>query len=241
MDEGVIVEGHLVCTCGDWNVSRKNVSKAAAGITEIVHDLQQRGQMRFASTSAIPAILSATLIHLIDIRYSKEEIRYTCIGRFYQCWQSLQYLRDIYASVDHGVWFLEAVIQKTNIRIPMLNLTSFPADSRSPRKLGMSPPQSMLLANASANPQSLKPMNHFDGTSHTLMTPLTFENATTDAIDFHPGGTLGPLSQTEMGDPGAVDLDDEWSRIHAEENLLHAIVNFDANPNFFNLSNIEPM
>lgn len=223
----------------DCNVSRKNVSKAAASITEIVYDLQQRNQLCFASTSAIPAILSATLIHLIDIRYSEEEIRYTCIGRFYQCWQSLQYLRDIYASVDHGMWFLEAVIQKTNIRIPMLNLTSLPTNSKSSFKSGMSPSQSMF-ANTSMNSQRLEHMSHLDAASHSLMSPLTFGNAPTDAINFPPGA-MGPLTQSDMGDPNTVDLDEEWSRIHAEENLLQALVNFDANPNFFAVSNIVPM
>jgi hypothetical protein len=97
-----------------------------------------------------------------------------------------------------------------------------------------------MSANTPGNPQRLDNMGNLDTPPQSLLTPLTFENAATDAINFTQG-PLGPFSQADMGDPATVDLEDEWSRIHAEENLLQALVNFDANPNFFTLPNLVPM
>ncbi|KAL1910190.1 hypothetical protein Sste5344_003804 [Sporothrix stenoceras] len=104
-------------------LSRNKVSNAAAEITDIVSELSDDDQLRFAPTVTIPALMSATLTHLMDIRSPSNTIRYTSIGRFFQCWQALHCLREMYASADHAVSFLETVIVKTGVRIPMLTMS----------------------------------------------------------------------------------------------------------------------
>lgn len=202
------------------SLSREHVTKAAARITQVVYDLQKGNQLRFASTSAIPALLSATLIHLIDIRYADQDSRYASIGRFYQCWQALQSLREIYASADYGVCFLEAVIQKTNIHIPMLSRYSFAASTEPSRKSGV--PISQKVTNVAVELQDLDSMSQLVASSNPLMTPLTF-----------PSGVVSSLSQSNTADATAVDLQDAWTGIDTEENLLQALINFDTSPTFY--------
>ncbi|KAF7557438.1 hypothetical protein G7Z17_g748 [Cylindrodendrum hubeiense] len=65
-------------------VSRKKVTDAAIAMTKLAFDLEANDQLRYLSTSGVPAFLSATLIHLLEIRSSGEEVRNISIGRFYQ-------------------------------------------------------------------------------------------------------------------------------------------------------------
>jgi hypothetical protein len=102
--------------------SKTKVTEAAIGVTDIVYDLQRRGQLGYLSTTGIPAILWATLSHVMGICSPDEGIRASSIGRFFQCRQGLEALRELYASADHAVWFLEAVIRKTGVQIPMLGM-----------------------------------------------------------------------------------------------------------------------
>ncbi|KAL1895496.1 hypothetical protein Sste5346_005305 [Sporothrix stenoceras] len=103
--------------------SKDKITRAAAGITEVIYDLYHDSQLRFVSPAAISALVSATLIHLFDVRSAGPDARYTSIGRFYQCWQALHYLRGLYASADQSIAFLEFYISKTQVNIPMLTLS----------------------------------------------------------------------------------------------------------------------
>ncbi|KAF5010959.1 hypothetical protein FDECE_2922 [Fusarium decemcellulare] len=100
--------------------SREKVTQAAVATTKLAFHFQASNQLRYLSTSSIPAFLSASLIHLMDIGSADEEVRNISIGRFYQCVQALQELQDMYGSADCAVQFLEAVLTKTKINVPMM-------------------------------------------------------------------------------------------------------------------------
>ncbi|KAJ4322144.1 hypothetical protein N0V84_004979 [Fusarium piperis] len=105
--------------------SREKVAQAAVATTKLAFHFQANDQLRYLSTSSIPAFLSASLIHLMDIRSADEEVRNISIGRFYQCVQALQELQDMYGSADCAVQFLAAVLKKSGIKVPMLKSTLF--------------------------------------------------------------------------------------------------------------------
>lgn len=222
-------------------MSRERVSEAVVGITELVYDLHLHNQLRYLSTTSIPAILSATLVHLIDIRSSKEEIRNSAIGRFYQCWQSLQQLRDMYASADHAVWFLEAVIQKMNIQIPMLNIGSGLSTSRE-QLINTLKPSSIEKdsrlhqerprqgSRAPATPSSFGDQST-DTTNRNLNRHRTVTNTFTE---MRPSSEIGDEIQPSMGDSSNVDqYGCLWTDYDREDNLLRALINFDADPACF--------
>lgn len=100
--------------------SREKVTQAAVATTKLAFQLQANNKLRYLSTSSIPAFLSASLVHLMDIRSADEEVRNISIGRFYQCVQALQELQDMYGSADCAVQFLEGVLRKTDINVPMM-------------------------------------------------------------------------------------------------------------------------
>lgn len=100
-------------------VSRERITDAAIAISKLAFDLQASNQLRYLSTSSVPAFISASLVHLLDIRSPSEEVRNISIGRFYQCVQALQELQDMYSSADYGLRFLVTVLQNTDIRVPM--------------------------------------------------------------------------------------------------------------------------
>lgn len=226
-------------------LSTEKVTEAAAEMTEVVYNLQQDNQLRFASTSAVPALLSASLIHLVDARSSKRDVRNVSIGRFYQCWQALQYLQDMYACAEHAVWLLEAVIQKTKVQIPMLNLAPWPTGTRPPfqpkrQRRGERP------ATASRESQPLESTGQRASVANSVTTPLTSGNEHLDAARLAvvennsrtgnsplPMSTQGPFPAAEMEDSMNFDLfSDAWPGINVEDNLLQALVNFDM-PNLF--------
>ncbi|EXJ71211.1 uncharacterized protein A1O5_06205 [Cladophialophora psammophila CBS 110553] len=234
----------------DMLLSSDKVTDAAVGITEIMYDLYYANQLRYASTSTIPALVSATLIHLIDIRSCGEEARYTSIGRFYQCWQALQYLREMYASADHAVWFLEAVIQKANVHIPMLNVAPLPANARPLLKPGGHRFPTRFTS-ASVDPPGVESAGPPVMSANKHTTSLNFGNTPTDTTNTDisgstvcnprqgfamalPSSTGGCFLDPDMEDTINVDSHDgTWTEFDVEDDLLQALVQFDADPKFF--------
>ncbi|KAK6067720.1 hypothetical protein SCUP234_11464 [Seiridium cupressi] len=100
--------------------STRKVKDAALAITKLAFDLQSENYLRYLSTSSVPAFLSATLIHLLDVRNGDEEVRNLAIGRFYQCFHALHELQNMYASADYAVRFLGTVLKRMDADIPML-------------------------------------------------------------------------------------------------------------------------
>lgn len=95
--------------------SRKKLRAAARGLTLIGSNALLQGRVRFLTTSAIPAFLSAGLTHLLEIDSSDEDRRDAATLRFSQIVQVFRGLRDIYASADSSIQFLGRVVRKTGI------------------------------------------------------------------------------------------------------------------------------
>lgn len=236
----------------------EKVADAAMRITEIVHHLSTCNLLRFASTSSITAILSATLIHLVRLRSSQEDIRSLSIGRFYQCWYALQQLRDMYASADHAVWFLEAVIQKSNVQIPMLYIAPRPSEQ---------PPNHLPMKAVSTQRQAL----NADGSTiivdrqTTSLTGLAipgqsgFADPSIDMMRNNPDGRAAddvvqrfpsitgpsPTRSAHSPYPSQPDFintagqkDEAWYNFGVEENFMLALLQFDANPNSFTAADV---
>lgn len=100
-------------------LSRERVKNSARMITKIMHTMLRRDQVRFLPTSGVPALLSASLGHMLDITSQDEDTRDASIFRFYQTMQVLQRLREIYASADAAVWFLASAVRKAGISGPI--------------------------------------------------------------------------------------------------------------------------
>ncbi|KAF9891522.1 hypothetical protein FE257_003989 [Aspergillus nanangensis] len=101
-------------------LSREKVTKAAIAMAKLGFDMQMDNQLQYLSTSSVPAFLSATLSHLLEIRSHDEEVRNVSVGRFYQCMHVLQQLQSMYSSADYAVHFLAAVLRNVNITVPSL-------------------------------------------------------------------------------------------------------------------------
>ncbi|KAJ9660574.1 hypothetical protein H2198_002511 [Neophaeococcomyces mojaviensis] len=99
--------------------SREKVKDAARMITKITRSMLRRDKVRFLPTSGVPALLSASLGHMLDIKSKDEDVRDASIFRFYQNMQVLQRLRTVYASADSAVSFLALAIRKAGINVPI--------------------------------------------------------------------------------------------------------------------------
>lgn len=228
--------------------SRRKVTDAAIAITKLAYDLQCHNQLRYLSTSSIPAFLSATLIHLLDIRNPEEDVRNVSIGRFYQCLQVLHQLRDMYASADYAIYFLQTVLESIEVHIPMLNLgVPLPALGLSPDETNHAPTTSPQFAPNSGvfNPifndysmpvssRNLQPPGASPNSAaasgldrpQRFISPLNDFGGLTPANTFY-GGTQPPMDvlSSSMATWGEYD------------NLLPPLLNFEIDPSLFTLNN----
>lgn len=106
-----------------YQESNKKVQDAAIALTKLAFDMQSRNLLRYSSTSAIPALLSATLIHLLNTRSNDEEVRNISVGRFYHCFGALQQLQDMYASAEYTVRFIKTVLRTAHLNTPLLTMS----------------------------------------------------------------------------------------------------------------------
>jgi hypothetical protein len=101
------------------NLSKEKVKAAARKITKMLHTMLRRDQVRFLPTSGVPALLWASLAHVLEVKSKDEDVRDASILRFYQTMQVLQRLREIYASADSAALFLASAVRKAGISIPI--------------------------------------------------------------------------------------------------------------------------
>lgn len=200
--------------------SRSKVTEAATGISDIIYDLQTQDQLRYLSTSGIPAILWGAFGHLTDVSSARDGVHFSALGRFHQCLQALEELRDMYASADHAVWFLEAVIRKNNIVVPGLRIRRM-TDPGSTSRGGKSMSQGHALASPITNGELLRgeyntnsvtsPLNSYNASMPTSFT------ATTDyqPSDYHMDTGLATLYGNYM------DIGDYWQQnlVDFDDNL----------------------
>lgn len=244
----------------DKRLSRQKATEAAVEITKVAYDLHERNQLRYLSSSSIPAFVSATLIHLLDIRSAREDVRNISIGRFYQCTQALQQLRDMYSSADQAVWLLETVIQDTNVQIPMLTLGGLLSWSLKPTRMETSSlnAKAMLASQSSSTfhagwpgisinnyptPASLEDLSASPKALHRSTHTMNARNTT--ALD----DTSNPLMDLALeATPGNIhlnsvhsSLDDfqisspvgDWKDTVMDQDILPALIDFGTDTDFF--------
>jgi hypothetical protein len=232
----------------DQQNSRQKITDAAIAMTGIAYDLQTRDQLRYLSTSSIPAFLSATLIHLLDIRSPNEQARNVSIGRFYQCLQALHRLQEMYASADYAVQFLKSVLKKTDVYIPMLDyelgISRVPiagernwSNSMQPSHISVDPQTGMMAypTPSSSNSQRDLPANAdmYDRTN-------TNANGCETAMISGDGGAT---MQFPIEGLGLFPQLEDWGDANG---LLPALITSDADPTWFlsnngNLSHLDTM
>jgi hypothetical protein len=225
----------------DKTASQQKVSQAAIGITELAYDLQSYDLMRYLSTTSVPALVSAILIHLLDTRSVKEDVRNLSIGRFYQCMQALEQFRDMYASADYAVAFLKTVIRNIGIKIP---IATFGAESSTEINSSRSRSNHRLAdsTTAATDPGAMwrdfgvtkyPTPSSFSNPPHDLMTtpptsgqPMVPAHSALDTFSFG-ASTPAPLS-LEGG--GVMPSNSNWSEM---DNLLSAMMTFEPGRNVF--------
>ncbi|KAJ0416297.1 fungal-specific transcription factor domain-containing protein [Aspergillus carlsbadensis] len=212
------------------DMSREKVTAAAVAVTQLAYDIQLRDHLRYLSTSSIPAFTSAALIHLLDIRSTREETRNISIGRFCQCMQMLSQLQEMYASADYAVYFLETVIQQTKVQFPMFWGLRGLGRSSQPRR-----PSDRVRDITYPTPSS---SGHRRGVAEespsvtygALNNEFTHPSGASAA---QPVGVMGfqydgdDVSQNGLAED--VTRHNNWNEM---DSLLCALVNFETDPNF---------
>lgn len=218
-----------------YKLSKSKVSEAATGISEIVYDLHHQSQLRYLSTSSVPTILWATLSHLTDISSAKDDARFASIGRFYQCMQALEELRDMYASADYAIWFLEAVIKKSDVQIPGLsigigaNARSTSGNSGSLSSVGTK--STALLQNSLASTIPYKEYSKPDMVITNTVGPyLSMPNGLMHAFTNRtPGSGSGSNNHSSMEQMHANSTSFDGSSMDIDDTLHQAMVDFERN------------
>ncbi|OCK78238.1 hypothetical protein K432DRAFT_357177 [Lepidopterella palustris CBS 459.81] len=210
--------------------SRSKVTEAAAGISDIAYDLHNQGHLCYLSTSSIPAILWATFGHLTDISSARDGVHFSSIGRFYQCLQALEELRAMYASADHAVWFLEAVIKRNDIRIPGLSIGRGANSASRNSESGSRSTKSMASLQRSGSSTTNGDRSHPDLITNGISSPFSLCNAlmptsNTTRSDYQPSEEQIHASSQPL-DVSNIDMGEYWqqSLMDFDNNLSSYVV-----------------
>jgi hypothetical protein len=99
--------------------SWRKVREASREITRISQDLHEHSLEKYLTATGVTALLPAIIIHLLEIKLCNDDGRQAAMEGFCQCMLVLEKLRDIYASADFAIQFLEAAIHKADIDVEM--------------------------------------------------------------------------------------------------------------------------
>lgn len=99
-------------------LSRRKVQDAANDITEMYKDLYACDMIRYLPNTGVSCLLPALIIHMLDLKSSDTSIRQAASRKFQFCMQSLQRLREMYASADFAFSFLDTAVRRTKTKIP---------------------------------------------------------------------------------------------------------------------------
>ncbi|KAK5044470.1 hypothetical protein LTR84_010751 [Exophiala bonariae] len=95
-------------------MSRRKVREAANNITKMYKELYAHDLIRYLPNTGVTCLLPAIINHLLDIKSTDSKTRQSSIRKFQFCMQTLQRLREVYASADFAFSFLNAAVRKTN-------------------------------------------------------------------------------------------------------------------------------
>ncbi|KAL4802562.1 fungal-specific transcription factor domain-containing protein [Aspergillus unguis] len=222
-------------------LSGQRVTDAAIEITQLAYDMQLHDQLRYLSTSSIPAFVSAALIHLFEMRSPKEDVRNVSIGRFFQCMQALRHLQEMYASADYAVYFLESVIRNTGTQVPLLSMS--PKTGTRRPSLSAITPTAMFRPDPVENAYPISPSSLGYQAPGRLMSPCI-------AIPHDPDGRSAGHPEQSSGTPQVeqrstdgmntemlpllenAPADTHTSGWNEIDTLLCAFINFESDPAF---------
>lgn len=224
---------------GLQHLSRDKVRDAAIEITNIAQEIDELNLTRYLPTTGVTVLLSAVIIHLLDIKSIIPTRRVKSLHRFYHCMQILQQLKDIYASADFAVSFLESAIQKAGVQVTVTSAaaptspesqtrlasdlhyhTLTPSDSATGKISDLSYPDANDIDSNFSVPANAPP--HTDGS----------EAGGTD--DHHSYAHYDVFHTLEISEPSLSELVDLGDDFEITENDLDALYAFDnAGTNLF--------
>jgi Fungal specific transcription factor domain len=200
---------------------RRKARNVAGEITQIAHSLQNMNLARYLPITGVTVLLRAIIFHLMDMKAKETEVQTAAAQRYHQCMEVLRRLRDIYASADYAISFLEAATYRANIKIPSQRRSSRPSSCNREQSISntLTPPPEMNSSNLFVTtPLSAGGLNFFAGAGPTppasdgtygsatpLDTNLTmFSNAVTDndfdaLFDFDTGAEFLAGDETIRG------------------------------------------
>lgn len=101
---------------------RETVRDGTIDMTKLAFDLQRNDQLRYLTTTAVPAFLAVCLAHLLNVQQHDEKARNLSLGRLYQSVHVLQQLQSIYSAADYAICFLNSVLKNIQLRVPLLSI-----------------------------------------------------------------------------------------------------------------------
>ena len=225
---------HIVVPPELQDISRRKVRESAHEITEVARDLYVQDQVRYLPTSGVTVLLPAIIIHLLDVKSSDPNVRNTSMRRFYQCMQVLQRLREIYASADSAVAFIEGAIRKANIQMPMPS--SPKKTSMSNTKANSEVGEQALQSNLTPPPEALHSVNHMLHMStmtpeeRTMFHAISPPRSDRSLNDILTGEAAIATHDEELAGAKAFNLTNDYQHARlteSDKNEFDALINFD--------------
>ena len=229
------------------DLSKRKVREAAHEITEVARDLYLQDQVRYLPTSGVTVLLPAIIIHLLDVKSTDPTVRNTSMRRFYQCMQVLQRLREIYASADSAVTFIEGAIRKANIQMPIpgppkklfipnsgpAKLTGTLAEQVQPQHASLTPPpEAMHAANKMLHTSTLTPEER---TMFHAISPPQSDRSLNDILTGEAA-----VATSDMNIEGAISIpqfdqydDMDLPGAEMDKTDFDALINFDGGADLF--------
>ena len=140
---------HVVVAPALRELSKKKVRDAADDITEMYKELFAHDMIRYLPNTGVTCLLPAIIIHLLDIKSTDSNIRQASVRKFHFCMQSLQRLREMYASADFAFSFLDAAVRKQNAQVSAAvatgDGTNSPISPKPPKSVDQTSAHGLLL------------------------------------------------------------------------------------------------
>lgn len=146
--------------------SRVKLKAAARELTRLAHRVLHHNQIRYLPTSGVPALLSASLSHLLDSESQDDDVRDASIYRLDQTVQVLKQLREIYASAESAINYLGMVVRKTGISARVSQVAAIAPEFR------YKPPYEIQISTAVITTESQYKQRDSTASKHTMAAML---------------------------------------------------------------------
>ena len=213
-------------------LSRRKVREAANDITEMYKDLYACDLIRYLPNTAVSCILPALILHMLDLKSTDTAVRQTASRKFQFCMQSLQRLREMYASADFAFSFLDAAVRKTETNIPSAPMAAQPNDDMKDLKQEISshhsptmltpPPEAAWTANRLLFASTLAPEER------KLLAAFTPPKSDHSLHSVMTGGAAIALTDLPLSEQDDNDFAESPEEMEARQLEQQAMNDFDA-------------